>query len=249
MKFDTNFSLIKKISTEDLIKFKPYLYKLFPVTYSVHVESEYIRSWGGRRVSIKTNPFTYSLLGSDLKEMEFLYRDKIKLIREKHGLKENEFNENFFYSQNYLWITGIKNKKKLDNLRKLTLSRELGIFKKGEIEYLDNRTLIKLELKRLQKISCSLVLNGFTNKLNDFTPIRANLVTLGKRFFFLIRHGEHRIASLPYLKNTRLDIWIRSKDIINIDYSNHYMVDWFNTIYEGELINPPLTNIYGFFFI
>ena len=91
--------------------------------------------------------------------------------------------------------------------------------------------------------------NGYNKNMHQYTPMRTTFALMDGKFFFLIRHGEHRISCLPHLGTKRATLWVRHSDVLHVDKNNAEMVSWFNSVYEGNLIGPPLTNVYGYFFV
>lgn len=244
MIFDSNCNLLLTATLQRLSNCKIYKTKWLPFTYIIDAEIDTIRAWGGRKVDEKSNPFTYCLKGKDIESSEKLYRQVVEKIKKRHNLNNNSFDDEYFLSDQYPWL----GKGKISD-RQVTLQNELGMDKSTLLSNNHNDQLIKLEIRRLIKIFISLQRHGYNKNMLRYTPMRATLALMDDKFFFLIRHGEHRISCLPHFDTKIATLWVRHSDILRVDKNNAEMVSWFNSVYEGNLIGPPLTNVYGYFFV
>lgn len=210
----------------------------------IDAEISTIRAWGGRKVDEKSNPFTYCLKGSDIESSEKLYRQILEKIKKRYDLDNDSFDNEYFLSHQYSWLC----KGKVTD-RHVTLKNELGLDEGLLLSNNNNDLLINLEIRRLTKIYASLKKHGYNKNMHRYTPMRATFALMDGKFFFLIRHGEHRISCLPHFGIKMATLWVRHSDILHVDKNNVEMVSWFNSVYEGNLIGPPLTNVYGYFFV
>jgi hypothetical protein len=246
LKFDLPFFLLRKASLQDLLTLGVKK-RFLPLTYSLDMPIKHIRAWGGRRLNDMDNPFTAALNGLNFDESVILYEEKISSIRSHYALTLNNFDNNFFYNEIYPWDKKLNPSKKLEQLSS-TLKNELKI-NINTTSDLDNRIIINTEIKRLLLIYQSLKKTGYSEKIANYTPLRANFLKKGDKFVALIRHGEHRIACLPKIGKKKVRLWIRSCDMININMNNNKENAFFNHIYNGNLNNSPLVNCYGYFFV
>ena len=245
MRLDTNFNVVKQLEVRELTESKSKLRRYLPRTFVVEASLDMVRAWGGRRVDAECNPFTYALIGEDRTIVEHLYRSRLKLIRQHFSLKEEVFDERFFSSQQFKWL----GKNADENTRLSTLSKELGLGPNTSATALSADSLISLEMERLTKLYSSIQTAGYISTLSDASPIRATLAIYKEAAFFLVRHGEHRVACLPCVGETTVKLWVRSADILYVNDDSPELINWFRLVYCGDLIKSPLTNVYGYFFL
>lgn len=246
LKFDSPFFLLRKVSLQDLLTLHP-LKKLLPLTYSLEIPTKHIRAWGGRKLNDIENPFTAALNGINFDQSLNLYEEKINSIRSHHALTLNNFDKKFFFNEIYPWDKKLDPSKKIKQLSS-TLKKELKIDISSTTD-LNNSIIIKTEIQRLLLLYHNLKKIGYSEKVANYSPLRANLLKKEDKFIVLIRHGEHRVACLPKIGKKKVRLFIRSCDIIDINMNNHKENAIFNHIYNGNLQNSPLVNCYGYFFV
>ena len=244
IKLDKPFYLLQKASLNDLLGITP-VQKIFPITYVLEVPLINLRSWGGRKLDKENNPFTASLEGFNFQQSLKIYEDKIKSIKFYHNLNTNYLNTIFLCNETFSWDKNLTNKQKL-NRYKSTMKKELKIISQENL--FDRQLIIKREIKRLLSIYKSLRHFGYDEEIDEFTPMRGNLLINGKDFIVLIRHGEHRISCFPKIGLKHAKIWIRACDIIDFTLKNKRDKYIFESIYNGNLKDAPLVNCYGYFF-
>lgn len=204
--------------------------------YFVDINS--VRSWGGRRIT--NNPF-YQVLSecADRESSLRLYRETIRTL----NLAEQLNNKVEKYG--YPWELYQRS----DRSKIRTLRKELAI-QNPEVADLPS-----LEIDRLLGIHYSIRKKGFDFFLNRLSPIVGDFLLNNNAGVVLIRHGEHRVASLaalglrciPILLSTCRRYTPQDCATPQSPFSDIEIREVFKRIIRGEDL-APLYNIRGFFF-